>query len=285
MNRAAIGIIGGSGLYAFEGFEQVGTVEIDTPFGLPSDALTLGRVDGVEVVFLPRHGRGHRLAPHEINYRANLWALRRVGVRWLVSVSAVGSLREAIAPGDLVLCDQFIDRTRMRPSTFFENGIVAHVSFGDPVCPVLHQAVVEACERVGGLRFDHAGTYVCIDGPQFSTRAESQLHRAWGADVVGMTALPEARLAREAEIAYATIAMATDYDCWHETEAEVSVEAVLAVLKANVAHAQAVIRALLPLVSTLGPSPAWKALRGAIMSEISAPVRERLAPILEGVPA
>jgi 5'-methylthioadenosine phosphorylase len=265
MQTAAIGVIGGSGLYAMEGVEDLEEVTVDTPFGSPSDALTIGVLDGTAVAFLPRHGRGHRFPPHQINYRANLWALRSVGVRWLMSVSAVGSMREAIVPGDLVLCDQFIDRTRTRPTTFFEDGVAAHVGFAEPCCEVLRGAL-RAAATAEALSFHPRGTYVCIEGPQFSTRAESLLFRSWGVDVVGMTNLPEARLAREAQIAYATIAMATDYDCWHEGEEDVTVEGVIAVLRANVSRAQRLIRAAVPRLAALPPSPAWRALEGAIMT-------------------
>ncbi len=261
--RAAIGIIGGSGLYQMEGVEDLQEVRISTPFGEPSDALLIGKVDGIDVAFLPRHGRGHRVAPHEINYRANIWALKSVGVKWILSVSAVGSMREDIHPGELVVVDQFIDRTRTRPSTFFENGVVAHVQVADPVCPVLRKVLVDACGKLDeGTRhtFHDGGTYVCIEGPQFSTRAESHLYRSWGAAVVGMTNLPEARLAREAEIAYATLAMATDYDCWHEGHDDVTVDAVIAVMRANVAKAQKVLRHAVAGIQGAGPSLAWKAL-------------------------
>ncbi len=292
---AEIGIIGGSGLYQMDGVTDLREVPLTTPFGSPSDALLLGRLDGVEVAFLSRHGRGHRVAPHEINFRANLWALKSVGVKWVLSVSAVGSLKEAIAPGDLVVVDQFIDRTK-RHMTFFENGIVAHVPLADPVCPVLRSALESACTGLFGAPNDgtttrdaahtwhRGGTYVCIEGPQFSTRAESHMYRSWGASVVGMTNLPEARLAREAELAYATLAMATDYDCWHEGHEDVTVEAVMAVMKANVAKAQKVIRAAIAKVADLPDSPAFSALEHAIMTApdlIPDAARERLALLID----
>ncbi len=296
-SSTGIGIIGGSGLYQMEGVEEIQEIRISTPFGEPSDALLVGKLDGVDVAFLPRHGRGHRYAPHEINYRANIWALKSVGVKWILSVSAVGSMREDIHPGELVVVDQFIDRTRMRPSTFFEQGIVAHVQVADPVCPVLRGVLDAACEQVLGheasgigkdppaaARWHRGGTYVCIEGPQFSTRAESYLYRSWGASVVGMTNLPEARLAREAEIAYATLAMATDYDCWHESHDDVTVEAVIAVMKANVAKAQKVLRAAVAGVASAGPSLAWNALQFAIMTapgQIPPAARERLALLID----
>lgn len=283
--RANIGIIGGSGLYHMEGVEGIQEIRVSTPFGDPSDALLIGTLDGVPVAFLPRHGRGHRASPHEINYRANLWALKSVGVRWLFSVSAVGSMREDIHPGELVVVDQFIDRTRTRPSTFFEGGVVAHVPFADPVCPVLRGVLEAACaEVVGDAGWHRGGTYVCIEGPQFSTRAESFLYRSWGASVVGMTNLPEARLAREAEIAYATLAMATDYDCWHDSHDDVTVDQVIAVMKANVEKAQRVLRAGVAKVASAPESPAWRALEFAIMTapnQIPPAARERLALFIE----
>ncbi len=261
----AIGIIGGSGLYHMDGVENLREVHVETPFGKPSDALLLGTLDGTPVAFLPRHGRGHRVAPHEINFRANLWALKSVGVKWVLSVSAVGSLKEEIHPGELVVVDQFIDRTK-RHMTFFEDGVVAHVPLADPVCPVLRGALEASCQEVLGTGWHKGGTYVNIEGPQFSTRAESFMYRNWGASVVGMTNLPEARLAREAEMAYATVAMATDYDCWHEGHDDVTVDQVLAVMKANVQKAQKVIRTAVAKVGTLPASPAWKALEFAIMT-------------------
>jgi 5'-methylthioadenosine phosphorylase len=260
-----LGVIGGSGLYGMDGVEDLEWVSVDTPYGPPSDAIGVGRLDGVRVAFLSRHGRGHRHAPHEINYRANIWALKSIGVRRLVSVSAVGSMREEIIPGDLVLVDQFIDRTRMRPSTFFENGVVAHVMFSDPVCRDLQGLLVETAANLE-IPHHNGGTYVCIEGPQFSTRAESLTYRSWDVSVVGMTNLPEARLAREAQIAYATIALATDYDCWHESEDDVSVAAVLAIVRANVSKAQRLVRAIAPLAANLPVSSAWSALENAVMS-------------------
>lgn len=265
MANPTIGIIGGSGLYDMEGVTDLERVAVDTPFGPTSDDIAVGSLDGHRVAFLSRHGRGHRLAPHEIPYLANIWALKKLGVRWLISVSAVGSMREAIAPGELVMVDQFIDRTRARQSTFFQEGVVAHVSFADPVCGLLRSALCDAASSTD-VRFHDGGTYVCIDGPQFSTRAESLLFRSWGVSVIGMTNLPEARLAREAQIAYATIALATDYDCWHQSEDEVSVAAVVAIMKSNVANAQRVIRSALPRIAQLGPSPAFSALQHATMT-------------------
>jgi len=278
---ADIGIIGGSGLYELEGFEAKAELHIDTPFGRPSDALVVGELGGQRVAFLSRHGRGHLKAPHEINYRANIWALKSLGVRWTISVSAVGSMREEIVPGDLVLVDQFIDRTRSRVGTFFEDGIAGHVAFAEPCCHVLRSALDATC-RAEELPFHPRGTYVCIDGPQFSTRAESLLFRGWGVEVVGMTNLPEARLAREAQMAYTTVAMATDYDCWHEAEEDVTVEGVLTVMRQNVAKAKQLLSGVMGRIPSLPPSPAWNALAHAVMTAdgaIPENTRRRLAVI------
>ena len=263
-----LGVIGGSGLYAMDGLTDVREVPVHTPFGAPSDALIVGRLGDVELVFLPRHGRGHRYTPSEVPYRANLWALRSLGCRWVLSVSAVGSLEAGVAPGDLVVVDQFLDRTRGRPNTFFGEGCVAHVSFGDPVCPALRDMLLEAARTTDKTVHD-GGTYVCMEGPAFSTRAESNLYRSWGCRVVGMTNLPEAKLAREAEMSYATLALSTDYDCWYEGHDDVTVEAVVAVIRDNVAAAQQVIAALAPRIAAYaGPQPpAWSALRHAIMTD------------------
>ena len=269
MSELVVGVIGGSGLYDIEGIESVEDVRIETPYGDPSDALITGRLEGVRCVFVPRHGRGHRYSPSEINFRANIWALKSLGVQHIISVSAVGSLQEEVVPGHLVCVDQFIDRTRERPRTFFEDGIVGHVQFADPVEPELRKILLEACRTVGATVHD-GGTYVCIEGPNFSTRAESELFRSWGARVVGMTNLPEARLAREAEIAYATLALSTDYDCWHQDHDDVTVDAVIAVIKQNVATAKAVVRQTMKRLAAIGPVewPAHSALAGggAIMT-------------------
>ena len=243
-----IGVIGGSGLYDMEGVDNVEEIQVDTPFGQPSDAVRVGDLDGVPVAFLPRHGRGHRCNPSEINYRANIWALRKLGVDFILSVSAVGSMREEIEPGQLVLVDQFIDRTRgMRAHTFFDEGCVAHVGFGQPICPDLLQLLADSAASID-VPHHVGGTYVCIEGPQFSTRAESLLYRTWNVSVIGMTNLTEAKLAREAEISYATIAMATDYDVWHEGEDDVSVEQVIATLRSNVDRAKTLIRTVVPRI-------------------------------------
>jgi len=232
--------MGGSGLYEMPGLSDVTRVELKTPFGAPSDALVTGTLHGVKMVFLPRHGVGHRHLPSDIPYLANIHALKQLGVTRVLSVSAVGSLREDVHPGHIVAVDQFIDRTRLRRSSFFGEGVVGHVTFSDPVCGPLHAALVKSAQKAGA-HVHPRGTYVCMEGPQFSTRAESLLHRRDGGDVIGMTNMPEAKLAREAELCYATIALATDYDCWHVSEASVTVEAVLAVIRQNVAMAQRII--------------------------------------------
>ncbi len=264
--EGAIGVIGGSGLYEMEGLEEVASVSVDTPFGSPSDALITGTLEGVPMVFLPRHGRGHRIAPSHLNARANIFAMKKLGVSRIVSVSAVGSMREEIRPGDIVVVDQFFDRTKGRPGSFFGDGIVAHVLFADPVCPVLSECLVEAGVEAGAT-IHKGGTYLVIEGPQFSTRAESRVYRQWGVDVIGMTNLPEARLAREAEICYATLALATDYDCWHETEEDVSVDAVLAVLRNNVATAQEILHAAVKRVPRNRDCHCARALENAIITD------------------
>lgn len=236
-----LGIIGGSGLYEISALTHREAVVIETPFGAPSDHIITGLLEGLRVAFLPRHGKGHRLLPSEINYRANIWALKRLGARFILSVSAVGSLQPHVEPGHLVCPDQFIDRTYRRINTFFGEGIVGHVSFGDPVDPKLQALLVSTCKESATTTVHDGGTYVCIEGPTFSTRAESLLFQAAGARVVGMTNLPEARLAREAEIAYATLALSTDFDCWHEGHDEVSVESVLEVMRANIEQARRVV--------------------------------------------
>ncbi len=280
---SSLGIIGGSGLYDLEGLSGVEEVRVTTPFGEPSDALIRGKLGDTTLLFLPRHGRGHRIAPHRINYRANIFALKQLGAQQVVSVSAVGSLKEDIHPGDMVLVDQFIDRTRDRASTFFDDhGVVAHVGFGDPTDAALSQALLAAAKQVGA-RVHVGGTYVCMEGPQFSTRAESLMYRSWGASVIGMTNLPEAKLAREAELPYASLAMSTDYDCWHQSEEAVTVEAVIAVLNKNVSTAREIIRALVTRLPDASKSPAANALQNAIItapSHIGSQTRTLLAPLL-----
>ena len=247
MRGGAVGVIGGSGLYELEGLTNVRWRRVRTPFGDPSDEFCTGELEGRPVVFLPRHGRGHRLTPTELNFRANVWGLKSLGVERIVSVSAVGSMKEDIRPLDLVIPGQFVDLTKRRVSSFFGEGIVAHVGMADPVCGQLSD-VLDKAARATGSRVHRGGTYVCIEGPQFSTRAESRVYRSWGVDVIGMTNMPEAKLAREAELCYATLALATDYDVWHETHAAVSVEAVVANLLKNVATAKDVLRRVIPSI-------------------------------------
>jgi 5'-methylthioadenosine phosphorylase len=263
---ACIGIIGGSGLYEIDGFEKNQELVVETPYGPPSDALIGGVMHGRQVWFLPRHGRGHRLLPTEINHRANLWALRRVDVRWLICVTAVGSLKEEYHPRHVVLPDQFFDRTSRRDQhTFFGGGIVGHVSFAEPVSPGLRTILAESA-RAEGLAVHEGGTYVNMDGPAFSTRAESETNRKLGFDVIGMTNLPEAKLAREAEIALATLAMITDYDCWKIEESPVTAEAVMGHLHANVTAAKAIIRRAIARIPAVADWPEHRSLDGAIMT-------------------
>jgi 5'-methylthioadenosine phosphorylase len=265
-----IGVIGGSGLYEIEGLTAVEEIRLDTPFGAPSDAYIVGQLGDARMVFLPRHGRGHRIPPDQINFRANVHGMKQLGVEWILSVSAVGSMREEIRPGDIVIADQFIDRTKGRAATFFGDGVVGHVAFADPICGalagVVHSVAEAECARVGS-RAHKGGTYLVIEGPQFSTRAESRLYRSWGVDVIGMTNLPEAKLAREAEICYATIALSTDYDCWHESEEDVSVAAVLAVVRKNVALAKAIVKGAAERIPAARSCPCTHAVAHAIMTE------------------
>ena len=243
MAQPTIGVIGGSGLYEIEGLSDIREVTLDTPFGAPSDPFVTGELAGVKMVFLPRHGRGHRILPSEVNYRANIYGMKVLGVQQIISVSAVGSMKEEIVPGHIVIPDQFFDRTQgKRASTFFGNGVVGHVQFADPVCAALSKRLAAAAEKVGAT-VHRGGTYICIEGPNFSTRAESNIYRSWGVDIIGMTNIPEARLAREAEICYGTVALATDYDCWHEGHEDVSVEAVIAIIQQNVNTARQIIKA------------------------------------------
>jgi 5'-methylthioadenosine phosphorylase len=241
MSEKIVGVMGGSGLYEMEGLEDIQSVSLKTPFGDPSDSFIVGRLEGVKVAFLPRHGKGHRIQPSSLNFRANIYGMKALGVQWIIGVSAVGSMKELIHPGDMIIPDQFIDQTKGRSNTFFSDGIVGHISFADPVCPVLSQILFEAGKEVGATVHPN-GTYLCIEGPQFSTRAESRLYRTWGVDIIGMTNLPEAKLAREAEICYSTIAFATDYDCWYEEEGDVSIGEVLRILAQSTKVAKSAIR-------------------------------------------
>ena len=264
-----LAVLGGSGLYELPGLQNIEEIAVETPYGAPSDKIVRGVLDETTLLFLPRHGRGHRIPPHGINYRANVCALKKLGATHLISVSAVGSMKEEIEPGHFVIVDQYIDLTRQRSGTFFDD-IVAHVSFAEPVCSSLASALGDAATKVhvkGERGVHRSGTYVCIDGPQFSTRAESMRYRGWGVSVIGMTSMPEAKLAREAELPFATLALATDYDCWHVSEEHVTVEAVLAVMRANVDTARRAIAALASHLPDPTKSAAHGALAGAVMSD------------------
>jgi len=286
MSQPVVGVIGGSGLYEIEGLREIEEVSLETPFGAPSDAYVTGELDGIKMVFLPRHGRGHRILPSEVNYRANIYGMKTLGVQQIISVSAVGSMKEEIVPGHIVVPDQFFDRTQgKRVSTFFGQGVVGHVQFADPVCPALSQRLAAAADAVGAT-VHRGGTYLCIEGPNFSTRAESNIYRSWGVDIIGMTNIPEARLAREAEICYGTLALATDYDCWHEGHDDVSVEAVIAIIQQNVAMAKRIIKEAVAEIAA-----GWQtrdcgcdeALKFAIMTSpdlIPAQTRKNLAPLI-----
>ncbi len=265
MEQAEIGIIGGSGLYSMPGLTSIREVIVETPFGEPSDAFVVGELEGRQVAFLSRHGRGHRILPSELNFRANIFAMKKLGVSRILSVSAVGSLKQEHKPTDFVIPDQFIDRTFLRTATFFGEGVVGHVAFGDPVCATVAGAFVKACEHVG-VTGKQGGTYICIEGPQFSTRAESNLYRSWGADVIGMTNLQEAKLAREAEICYATMAMVTDYDCWHESHDDVTVDQIVAVMHQNAGNAASVVRAAVAAMPRDRTCACGSALQYAIMT-------------------
>ncbi len=282
MAEQIIGVIGGSGLYELEELTEVRSVAVETPFGSPSDEFITGVLDGMKMVFLPRHGRGHRLLPSEVNYRANIYGMKKLGVTRLISVSAVGSMKEEIVPGHIVIPDQFIDRTNgSRANTFFGDGVVAHVQFADPVCKELSSHLFTAAKKAGATAH-YGGTYICMEGPAFSTRAESNMYRTFGVSVIGMTNIPEAKLAREAEICYGVIALATDYDCWHETHEDVSVEAVLAIIKQNVATAKAIITHAVRLFGENGCSCST-ALQYAIITDpavIPEEAKERLALIV-----
>jgi 5'-methylthioadenosine phosphorylase len=279
--RGRIGIIGGSGVYDLSGIDDLKEEKLETPFGAPSDSYFTGTLGGIPVVFFSRHGRGHRLSPTEINYRANVCGFKMLGCDALLSASAVGSLKEEYPPRHAVIPDQFIDRTRHRADTFFDRGVVAHAGFADPVCPSL-SAALEAGAQEAGLSVHSGGVYVCMEGPQFSTRAESNLYRSWGADVIGMTNLTEARLAREAEICYASLALVTDYDCWRESTEPVSVEGVLTVLKANAVAARSTMRAAVGRVEPRRKCGCRSAMKYAVITDrraISEEAKKRLTPI------
>ncbi|NMG19427.1 S-methyl-5'-thioadenosine phosphorylase [Brasilonema bromeliae] len=287
MAETRIGIIGGSGLYKMDALKNIEEVQVQTPFGAPSDALILGTLEDTRVAFLARHGRNHTLLPSELPFRANIYAMKQLGVEYLISASAVGSLKEEVKPLDMVVPDQFIDRTKNRVSTFFGEGIVAHIAFGDPICKNLAGVVAEAIAKLNlpDITVHRGGTYVCMEGPAFSTKAESNLYRSWGAKVIGMTNLPEAKLAREAEIAYATLALVTDYDCWHPDHDSVTVDMVIANLQRNAVNAQKVIQETVRRLSENPPSSdAHSALKFAILTNLDkAPVatKEKLALLLK----
>jgi 5'-methylthioadenosine phosphorylase len=283
LQQAEIGIIGGSGLYAMPGLSDIREVTVQTPFGEPSDAFILGGLEGRKVAFLARHGRGHRMLPSELNFRANIYAMKDLGVERIVSVSAVGSLKEEHKPTEFVVPDQFIDRTFARSSTFFGHGIVAHVAFGDPVCPEVAAAIGRSCKD-SGVVGRTGGTYVCMEGPQFSTKAESNLYRSWGADVIGMTNLQEAKLAREAEICYATMAMVTDYDCWHPDHDSVTVDQIVKVLNTNADNAAKVVKQAVALMPKERKCKCGFALQYAILTDpakIPAATRQKLGLLLD----
>ena len=282
MPSVRIGIIGGSGLYEIEGLRKARSVKVRTPFGSPSGGYLVGELEGFSIAFLARHGKGHRIAPSEINFRANIYGMKVLGVERILSVSAVGSMKEEIHPGDIVIPEQFYDHTRRRASTFFGDGIVAHISFADPVCAEL-AGVIRRAGETQGVRVHWGGTYLCMEGPQFSTRGESQIYRQWGVDVIGMTNMPEAKLAREAEICYATLALVTDYDCWHQGQEDVTVEAIVATLQKNVELAKKVIRQCVLSIPEQRTCPCADALKNAIITSprlIPQKVRQRLKPII-----
>ncbi len=276
LDEIQVGVIGGSGFYQIEGLEDATTISVETPFGQPSDELVVGTLGGVRVAFLPRHGVGHRYSPSEVPARANIYALKALGATHVVSISAVGSLRQDLAPRDVVIPDQLLDRTKgVRPASFFGEGVVAHISFGEPYCPEVSAILVDVARQTGG-GVHSGGTLVVMEGPQFSTKAESQAYRQLGAHLIGMTALPEAKLAREAELCYATLAMVTDYDCWHESEEHVTVEMVVANMQANVARAKAIVKAALPrIAASAGECACGHALAGAIMTRPDAIPEDR----------
>lgn len=286
-DTAAIGIIGGSGLYKMEALQDIKEVQVSTPFGDPSDAIMVGTLGGTRVAFLARHGRHHHLLPSELPFRANIYAMKSLGVKYLISASAVGSLQEQAKPLDMVVPDQFIDRTKNRVSTFFGDGIVGHITFGEPICPQLAQVVYDAACSLNLEDIDiHAGgTYVCMEGPAFSTKAESNLYRSWGATIIGMTNLPEAKLAREAEIAYATLALVTDYDCWHPDHDSVTVEMIIGNLQQNAVNAQRVIQGIVErLTAQPFESEAHSALKYAVITSrdvVPAATKDRLALFLK----
>ena len=280
--EASIGVIGGSGLYEMEGLSDVETIDMDTPFGKPSDAIVLGSLGETAVAFLPRHGRGHRFNPTHIPVQANIYALKSLGVQYIISVSAVGSLKEELAPLDLVVPNQLIDRTRQRSSTFFDQGMVVHIGFADPFCPTTSKLVRQTAQELG-VTVHPQGTMVVMEGPAFSTKAESFMYRSWGADIIGMTALPEAKLAREAEMCYVTMAWVTDYDCWHQSEETVTVEMVVQNLQKNVATSKELLQMVIPRLGGRRDCPCASALKDAIITpreQVPEELKVKLAPIV-----
>ena len=286
MQPVTIGIIGGSGLYAMAELTEQEEVTVDTPFGPPSDSLLVGTLAGRRVAFLPRHGRGHVLTPTEVPYRANIHALKQLGVRFIIAVTAVGSLREELVPGHFVVPDQAIDRTKgIRPASFFGEGAVAHIAFADPVCPHMARIIAAAARQSSGTTVHEGGTYCCMEGPQFSTRAESELYRSWGCSIIGMTLLPEAKLAREAEIAYASLALVTDYDCWHDDHDNVTAAMVMETIQHNVAAARRTVASAVEMIDPAAVYPAHSALQHALMTDparVPAATRERLKLFMKG---
>lgn len=266
MSEKFLGVIGGSGLYQMEGLDVNEKVTIETPYGSPSDEIILGTLRGTKMAFLPRHGVGHFIPPSEINFRANIFAMKKIGVEKIISVSAVGSMKDEYPPGHFVVPDQFIDRTHRRISTFFTTGIVGHVSLADPVCGATGEVLFQAAEKAGAT-VHKGGTYICIEGPQFSTRAESNVYRQWGVDVIGMTNVTEAKLAREAGICYSTLALVTDFDCWHIEEEPVTLEAVLEIMHQNVERAQKVINELVPMLGNVGSCSCADAAKQAVVTD------------------
>lgn len=282
MIEAKIGVIGGSGLYQIEDMTEVKEIRIDTPFGEPSDAIGLGNLEGTKIAFLPRHGKGHRISPTELPSRANIYALKSLGVERIISVAVVGSLKEKIKPLDVVIPNQLIDRTRNRTNTFFGSGIVAHIAFAEPFCPILSRVLLEAAQKTS-IQVHKDGTYVAMEGPQFSTKAESRLYRSWGADIIGMTALPEAKLAREAEICYASLAFVTDYDCWHDTYDSVTTDIILGNLQRNIGTAREILRLAIAHLPQARDCLCATALQNAIVTApnlIPKQVKKDLAPII-----
>lgn len=279
-NGVSLGVIGGSGIYQIEGINNIHEIDVDTPFGSPSDKLMVGDMKGIKVAFLPRHGRGHHIIPSGINFRANIFALKKIGVQKIISLSAVGSMKENIGPGDVVVVDQFFDHTKIRTNTFFGNGLVCHVGFSEPVCPVVSKELAKAAGQ-DNVKVHNGGTYICIEGPQFSTLGESLIYRKWGVDVIGMTAMPEAKLAREAEMCYAALALVTDYDCWHKEHEAVSVEMVIQQLESNAEQANKILARVITRLADeeLPECSCRQALKNAIMTspeKIDSGMRQKL---------